>query len=214
MIGLIFLVSIPNLASSVRTLRVADGKTAHCKSDYDISRYKTGVYSARVLKVEGRQERILFTVKLNFHQCKNVNNRYQFVPAGPYQSSTHQIPVISLEDKHTQTLRITPLDVRLRGFRDGLYKLKVNQQLSRANQQTVVFSIPLTELLSQSECDQIAAGLTVKTDFDFWLHKKLRRENLDSGYELIDTVSYGRFRAYFNIAVDGERLKVMLLKYQ
>jgi len=64
------------------TVKVADGKTAICKSKLDLYRNRTGAYSAKAVAASADEETISFDVELKFLSCVQENDEFQFVYKG------------------------------------------------------------------------------------------------------------------------------------
>jgi hypothetical protein len=181
------------------TVKVSDGKVALCKTKYDLYRSKTGVYSAKATSVTLEEGNISFEVNLKFLACVEENEVFKFVYKKPY--AKFQWPTLNRES----TVTTQANDVRLKAFKDGVYKVLTNQLLEDEENQTKTITVSLSDVLNNSD-SEIGKG-----SFDFWIVKKMNYTILNEGVDFNDLVNFGSYRIRFEVKETVDGLKAILL---
>lgn len=181
------------------TVKVSDGKVAHCKTKYDLYRSKAGVYSAKATSVKLENDTIRFEIDLKFLACVQEEETFKFVYKKPYA----KFEWATLNRESTVTAKAT--DVRLKAFKDGVYKILTNQLLTDEAMQTKTIEVSITDVLNNTDIK------TGKGSFDFWVVKKMNYTIESEGVDFNDMVNFGSYRINFEIKETIEGFKVNLL---
>lgn len=204
-LGLIFAATSVSANTTFDTVKVSDGKTAYCKTKYDLHRAKTGVYTGKAIKAELEEGKINFQVKLNFLACIEKEGKFQFVYKKPYAEFLYK----TFTTKDTVSAKAS--EVHLKAYKDGVYKILTNQKLPDASSQVRNIEVSLEDALNEKQIEQLKNGKTVKGNFDFWISKKMTYTIEAQAVRFNDLVSFGSYRINFEISDSDTGLKINLL---
>ncbi len=179
------------------TVKVSDGKVAHCKTSYDLYRNKLGVYMAKASDAIISDQTIEFKIDLKFLACEKNGDNYGFVYKKPY--SRFEYKTVSTED----LIVAKATEVKLKAYKDGIYKILTNQAIEDETSITKTISVSLTDALDKAESNT--------GSIDFWIVKKMNYviENQDVNFN--DLRNFGSYRINFKIEETDEGLKVKLI---
>lgn len=195
--------------TTVTTVKVADGKTAICKTKLDLYRNRTGAYSAKAIAARAEDETISVDVELKFLLCVQSNDEFQFVLKGPLESSTYQ--TVTTVAGQRNEVQVTPSDVRLKAFKDGIYKILNNTELSNDSVQEQTITVALSDVLNPQQRLQLDEQKAVTGSFDIWVSKKLNFVVEQTGTDFSQISHFGSYRIHFKITKDEKGTSVTLL---
>lgn len=182
--------------TKLQTLKVADGTVSVCKSEHDVvsRRNRLGAYRAKALTAEMDGENIQLKVALSFLKCSNSRGQVGFVSTSPYESTTFANPILGNADHKS---KVTVSDVRLKGYKDGVYKLIVDQEVNDEGIQIVSVEVPVKDIVSEGTYENFNANL------DLFVSKKVRFQSLEDASKVFDDVSnFGKFRVHLKVETD------------
>lgn len=195
----------------LQTVKVADGTSATCKTQLDVNgrRNRLGAYRAQAKSAELVDGKVKVGLTLQFLKCENLRGTYGFAAVSPYKTTVFSNPL--LEDREHKS-QVTVSDVRLKGYKDGVYKVLVNSRIPDDEKgiQTLTIEVPAEELINDSQRNLEGK---FNANLDLWLSKQVRFESLsDASKSFDDNVNYGSFRVHLNVESDGTSITKATLK--
>ncbi|PIP95427.1 MAG: hypothetical protein COW00_13060 [Bdellovibrio sp. CG12_big_fil_rev_8_21_14_0_65_39_13] len=195
--------------TTVNTVKVADGKTATCKSKLDLYRNRTGAYSAKAVAATADDQSISVDVELKFLACTQTNDAIQFVLKGPLETSTYQ--TVTTVAGQRNEVQVTPSDVRLKAFKDGIYKILNNTELSNESIQEQTITVALADVLNPEQMLKLDEQKIITGSFDIWVSKKLNFVVEQTGTDFTQLSNFGSYRIHFKLTKDEKGTSITLL---
>jgi hypothetical protein len=193
--------SFNSFAATLQTVKVSDGKVAHCKTKYDMNRNKLGAYTLKASSAEIVEETISMKLKVSFFKCVENNGRLGFSYALPFETTNW-----TTGDQDASALVNS---VKLKAYQDGVYKVLFDQELTDESRQNIEFSTDFSSLVSEDEIQAIESGVAVIKSIDFSLVKNI---NIISGdLDMTSNRSFGSFRVRISLEKSAEGIKVRQL---
>lgn len=186
---------LSTLASTGISVKVSDGTVATCKTKSDVHRFKFGAYKAALKEIAVNSDVASFDLKIDFLSCQNKDGDINFSSVKPldgfnYQSVSFEKGIIDVE--------VQPESVKMISYRDGVYKIISDVELSNDEQQIVKLDIKVEDLLSSTEIENLRNGQEVIGNFDYMLQKSV----VINGSSAAEKINFGAFRIHFKAKVD------------
>lgn len=213
--NLIALLALVAAASNVKaetinitTVKVADGKIAHCRNMNDFNRNKIGAYRLNGVSADLEGGKLNIKGEINFLACtKSEEGKFTFVNVGPYH--TFSYPVF-INRNNISTVDVATERVILRSYVDGKYN-KVDTHMGRNAGSNVEISMDLEEALSAEQMIDLSEGKSVKASVDSFVLKTILITNQD-GVSLRDQRAFGSFRFHVEITNEEGVFKARIIK--
>lgn len=180
---------------ALETLKVQDGKVATCSSRQDFMRNRLGAYTFAAQSVKVIDHQIVVTADLKSYQCLEKDFGYTWAQIGHLESTDFLNPL----SDHLMTS--IPQWAKLRSYRDGIYKLLVDKELSN-DQSQITMSFDLEDFLNETEKELLERGEVLLVDFDTFLLKSLIIDG--SNLDAPTPVNYGLYRVRFTLSSDDQ----------
>ncbi|MBK26302.1 MAG: hypothetical protein CME70_20045 [Halobacteriovorax sp.] len=179
------------------TVKVSDGKVAHCKTSYDLYRNKVGVYSAKATSATITDDTIEFKINLKFLACEKNEDSYNFVYKKPY--ARFEYNTVSTQD----LIVAKASEVKLKAYKDGVYKILTAQLIENESKVTKTIKVSLSDALDNSESN--------KGSIDFWIVKKMNYQIENQDVNFNDLRNFGSYRINFKVeeTVDGPKVNLL-----
>lgn len=184
--------------SDVKIVKVLDGKVKFCKSRYDVFTGRLGTYEVQVKNLAVTENVAEVELELKFKRCvgdKEVG--FNFVEVSPYEEVSFQS--LALKNEEPEDLRIIPTEVKLRGYKDGVYKNLFENVLNRDSIQTITLEFPVSEAFDKEITDEKSGASKTRFAVDIFVLKKSKWENLSKGEGYSDQKSLGAYRLFFHL---------------
>lgn len=159
------------------TSKILDGKENRCETSFDVFRSLMGSYTGSVTDLIKEDDSLKVTIALEFKKCVASEEGQNFVSMRPYDDFT-------VELSNGVSYLMTPLDVRLKVYQDGVFNILVDKKLGTSDQQEVVLTLPLSQK---------------KGEFDFMVNKKMQWENEATGEKKSSARSFGAYRVKYQV---------------
>lgn len=159
-----------------------------CQSESDVWNSRSGIRSARTRRVAIVENRLELEIAMTTAYCVKTKIGYgvSLVPAYTTNSVPH-------EDRPAESIRVTPLEIRLRAYRDGMFDLLIDNLITKevAQSSFLVLSaqIPLEQVLDADERVRLDAGEAVDLRLASYIVAKLHTENTSRGLSNISEKS-------------------------
>lgn len=177
----------------LKTLKVADGSLARCrtKADFHSMRNRSGVYRFRALGAEVEREKLKIMIALEFFKCTQSEDTYEFVRVSPYETLSYS----HLGFHGANEVEVSVNEARLKAYKDGEYKILSDQEIENGNKKVhlVAALVDLEDVLNEQD----------NASVDFFLTKDLTYNNLTTGDSFRDHVAYGSFRVHLKVSWNG-----------
>lgn len=197
-----------------QTVKVADGTSAYCNSKKDFYENPNGVYRAKAQSVKLINDNTLsIDLTLVFLKCINEDNRFGFTYASPYEQYAYQ--TLNFKSDYN-TVRVTPLNISLKGYKDGVYNLLVDSKVPEMTegQVTMTIEVPVEQILDKNQKTiTLSDGKIITGSIDLFLQKTMSYYVEQSEKkEITKTLSYGAFRLHVQLQEVNGQMTVRLAK--
>ncbi|MFT6069336.1 MAG: hypothetical protein ACJAT2_003428 [Bacteriovoracaceae bacterium] len=193
-------------ATTFNTVKISDGKSAYCKSKNDIHRNKIGVYSAKAVSAKTDNQNINFNIELKFLSCVKQNDKFTFIYKKPYAEFSWE--TFTTKDQVVASAS----EVRLKAYKDGVYRLLNNTVIPDIAKQTQQINISLEDVLNQEQVEELSNGSKIKGSFDFWISKKVQYSIQAQDINFTNMRNFGSFRVHFEVTKTEKGLSIKLIK--
>lgn len=178
---------------ALETIKVLDGKVAHCKTKYDQYRARLGAYSFNATAVSVDDEKVQLTTEVNFLKCVADGEGFAWEDSTVLADSEYNVLD---SDGSTRTITVIANKAMLRVMRDGVYQI-IDEVILGEKSESVTLNLDLYKLLSDDESDRLSNGEEIRVDADVFLVKNVTFTGLASGEDLRMNKSFGTYRVRF-----------------
>lgn len=188
------------------TVKVADGSVVQCKNKYDIQnrRNRLGAYRAKAISAEIEGDTIKMQIALRFLKCQQMRGQVGFMTKSPYERTVYSNPVAG-DLEHQAEVIVN--EVRLKGFKQGVYDLIVNQRLKNQGLQVVSIEVPIEKVIANGNAYQ-----NFNANLDLFISKQITFQDLgDTSKSFDDITNFGAFRVHLKVVTNEGVQKVILL---
>jgi len=173
-----------------------------CESKVDVFTYRFGGYQADVKLVDVSSDQIKFNLDLKFLLCLETSKGvFERVLSNPMADVHYQLPI-----SHTQSINVVvkPQSLSLKFMKHDIFKLiKTINLENKASRQSIVTSLSLKDILSQSETQELSRNRVVKTHFSFFLVKNLIWTS-DLYDDARENLVYSAYRKILEVRLDDD----------
>ncbi len=191
-------------ANEVNTVKVWDGAVASCKSKKDALRFKSGAYKFFTTSAEiSESSTLVLPFILQFLNCEEVNGEFKMVSSLPYSGYTYTFGNVVAENSVSE--------VRVKAYRDGHYKVLMDQVVQNTKVTSLKFDEDLSKVLTNEEALELEDKGQVKISVDFFILKQVNTVS-NTGSDFNRNIPFGSFRVHVLLKKNQDQIKASLIK--
>lgn len=186
------------------SVKVFDGTTASCNSKADQIRYRSGAYRFKALNAQVTNSYNLeINFALEFLKCSETRSGFQLTEALPYAEFSYEF------GDHVAVNSIG--DVKIKAYRDGLYKILMEESLANTSKMKLTFDQDIATVLTERELETLDRLGEVKTSIDFFVVKNVKTSSTNSS-EFKRNINYGSFRVHVKLEKKDGFVKANIIR--